>query len=205
MLDYVTFLSQLNSHFKSDSKKYYITAAPQCVYPDAALGSTLNGFPFDAVYVQFCKFCDLLYPLTLSNYIYSLSIDNNPCGLQNFNSPSQWNFGIWDIWARTISPNPKVKVYIGAPASSSAAGGGYVPASTLLNISLATRAAFPSFGGVMFWDASQAYKNGRIDAALKAGLKSGENCDGSFTYPACTAPAYQSGSSYSGGSTVSYK
>lgn len=131
--------------------------------------------------------------------------DNNPCGLQNYNSISNWNFGIWDIWARTISPNPNVKIYIGAPASSSAAGGGYVDAATLTNIALTTRTNFPSFGGVMFWDASQAYKNGRIDAALKTALKSGEKCDGSFTYPACSAAAYVSGTSYTAGTSVSYK
>jgi chitinase len=180
---YVTFLNRLNSYFKASSKKYYITAAPQCVYPDANLQTTLNGYPFDAVYVQFY---------------------NNPCGLQNYNSISNWNFGIWDIWARTISPNPNVKVYIGAPASSSAAGGGYVDVNTLTNIALTTRKNFPSFGGVMFWDASQAYKNGRIDKALKTALKSGEVCDNSFTYPACSAPAYASGTSYTAGTSVSY-
>ncbi|KAI9483725.1 MAG: class III chitinase [Benjaminiella poitrasii] len=180
---YITFLNKLDTYFKAADKKYYVTAAPQCVYPDANLQATLNGYPFDAVYVQFY---------------------NNPCGLQNFNTASQWNFGIWDIWARTISPNPNVKVYIGAPASNSAAGGGYVPADTLTNIAIKTRDSFPSFGGVMFWDASQAYKNGRIDAALKNALKSGKKCDNSFTYPACSAPAWVSGNGYSGGSTVSY-
>ena len=33
---------------------YYITAAPQCPYPDAYIGAALNEAPFDAVYVQFC-------------------------------------------------------------------------------------------------------------------------------------------------------
>jgi chitinase len=56
-----------------------------------------------------------------------------------------------------------------------------------------------------FIDASQAYKNGKIDATLKSALKSGEVCDNSFTFPTCTAPAYQSGGSYPGGTTVSYK
>ncbi|KAI7891555.1 class III chitinase [Mucor mucedo] len=181
---YVTFLNKLNTYFKSSSKKYYVTAAPQCVYPDANLQTALNGYPFDAVYVQFY---------------------NNPCGLQNYNSPSQWNFGTWDIWARTISPNPDVKIYIGAPASASAAGGGYVPADTLLKIALATRAAFPSFGGVMFWDASQAHKNNQIDAAMKNGMKSGKKCDNSFVYPTCTAPAFVAGNTYTNGATVSYK
>lgn len=62
-----------------------------------------------------------------------------------------------DNWARTISPNPNVKILIGAPASSSAAGGGYQPPNVLANIATITRNSFPSFGGIMLWDASQAY------------------------------------------------
>lgn len=30
--------------------RYYVTAAPQCVFPDAALGSVLNAVGFDAIY-----------------------------------------------------------------------------------------------------------------------------------------------------------
>lgn len=62
-----------------------------------------------------------------------------------------------DNWARTISPNPNVKVYVGAPASSTAAGTGYEPIGTLSSIAVQMRKSFPSFGGVMLWDASQAY------------------------------------------------
>ncbi len=35
--------------------RYYITAAPQCPFPDANLGQVLNASRFDAVYVQFCE------------------------------------------------------------------------------------------------------------------------------------------------------
>ena len=62
-----------------------------------------------------------------------------------------------DNWAKTTSPNRNVRVYVGAPGSSTAAGTGYVDASTLASIALQTRAQYSSFGGVMFWDASQAY------------------------------------------------
>lgn len=79
-----------------------------------------------------------------------LPLDNNPCGLQTWGT-SGWNYGVWDYWAKHISPNKNIKIYIGAPASSSAAGGGYVPLDTLSNIALSTRTSFPSFGGVMFW------------------------------------------------------
>lgn len=65
-----------------------------------------------------------------------------------------------DAWARTISPNPNVKIYLGAPASSSAAGTGYIPISTLSADAVQMRKSFPSFGGVMLWDESQAY--GRV-------------------------------------------
>ena len=64
---------------------------------------------------------------------------------------------IRDNWAQTISPNPNVKIYIGAPASSTAAGTGYQDINSLTNIIDVTRKSFPSFGGVMMWDASQAY------------------------------------------------
>ncbi|CAO3675448.1 unnamed protein product [Umbelopsis vinacea] len=180
---YSAFVTQLQSHFKAASKKYYITAAPQCVYPDANLGAVINSVAFDAVYVQFY---------------------NNPCGLQNFNAPSQWNFGIWDYWARNVSPNKNVKVYIGAPASSSAAGGGYVSAATLTTIAQTMQADFPSFGGLMFWDASQAYANNRYDKSAKAAVSAAGSCNGNFVYPACSAPTWTSTGTYTGGSTVSY-
>ena len=91
---------------------------------------------FDAIYVQFY---------------------NNYCGLPNFNDSNSWDFSLWDNWAKTVAVNKDVKVYIGAPASSTAATSGYVDASTLANIALETRSQYSSFGGVMLWDASQAY------------------------------------------------
>ena len=54
-IDYPVFLRKLKTYFDGSDKKYYITAAPQCVFPDANLQQTMNDFPMDAVYVQFCK------------------------------------------------------------------------------------------------------------------------------------------------------
>ena len=62
-----------------------------------------------------------------------------------------------DYWARNVSPNKDVKVYIGAPGATGAAGGGYVPIDTLSSVAVKMRQSYPSFGGVMLWDASQAY------------------------------------------------
>ncbi len=78
--------------------------------------------------------------------------------------PQSTELCIRDTWAKTVAVNSNVKVYIGAPASSTAAGAGYVDASTLANIALETRSQYSSFGGVMLWDASQAY--GALEASL---------------------------------------
>ncbi|KAF8320068.1 glycoside hydrolase [Clavulina sp. PMI_390] len=171
---YVDFVNQLRT-------PPYSTAAPQCPYPDAYIGTTLNGAEFDAVYVQFY---------------------NNACSVTNYGE-SAWNFGTWDYWANRISPNPDVKVYLGVPASSTAAGSGYVSASTVNSIAKTLQASFPSFGGVMFWDESQAYVNGRFDTAVKNGISGTGSCSG-FTYPACTAEAWSASGTYPTGSQVTY-
>ncbi|KAL5534553.1 hypothetical protein ACEPAG_1016 [Sanghuangporus baumii] len=178
---YVAFVNRIRSHASGADKQYFVTAAPQCPFPDSALGQVLNSAEFDAVYVQFY---------------------NNVCGLNHFDEAQNWDFGLWDNWARTISPNSNAKVYIGAPASSTAAGQGYVSADTLASIATQMRNSFPSFGGVMLWDASQAVANDRFDVAIKNALTAAGGTG--FTFPPCSAPAFVSGTSYTGGSQVSF-
>ncbi|ETW78118.1 glycoside hydrolase family 18 protein [Heterobasidion irregulare TC 32-1] len=196
---YAAFVNEIGSHAVGASKQYYISASPGCEYPDASLGAILNAASFDAVYVQF--------------YI--------PCGLQNFDTTSDWDFGLWDYWARNVSPNPDVKIYIGAPASSTAVGGGgYQNLNTLSNYSTQMRKAFPSFGGVALWDASQAYVNDRYDLAIKNSLTAAGGTG--FSLLTCFAPAvsacsqgnsggncagtpvWMSSVAYTGGQQVSY-
>ncbi|KAF9007657.1 glycoside hydrolase superfamily [Cyathus striatus] len=129
----------------------HTNGASKSYYVTAAPQSVLNAVGFDAVYVQ-------VSPSSRVN---------------NYNNPNSWNFGTWDTWAKTTSPNKNIKVYIGAPASSTAAGSGYVDAITLGNIAKQTHSQYPSFGGIMLWDASQAYGNGRYDVAVKSALGSG--------------------------------
>ncbi|KAJ7032470.1 glycoside hydrolase family 18 protein [Mycena alexandri] len=141
---YAAFVTQLRSHMAGASKTYYISAAPQCPFPDAELGSVINAVGFDAIYVQFY---------------------NNFCSVASYPNGG-WNFADWDAWAKSTSPNKNVKIFIGAPASPTA-GANYVDAATLGAIVVATRAQFSSLGGVMLWDASQAYANGRFDISVK--------------------------------------
>jgi len=125
-------------------RKYYLTSAPQCPYPDAADKDFLNGpgpVEMDAVFVQFY---------------------NNPCGLSSFDANTdeqpQFNFKTWDDWAKDGSKNKEVKVLLGVPASKEASVSGFVPVSELKPI-IEYAQGFDSFGGAMVWDVTQAYGN----------------------------------------------
>ncbi|KAJ3744211.1 glycoside hydrolase [Lentinula detonsa] len=152
--NFAAFVTRIRTLAEGASKPYYITGAPQCPFPDANLDTVLNAVGFDAVYVQFY---------------------NNYCEVSNFNVAGDWDFSSWDNWAKTTSPNPSVKVYVGAPASSTAATNGYVDATTLDSILQTTKATYSSFGGAMLWDISQAYANGRFDQVVKAALLGGSS------------------------------
>ncbi|GAP84216.2 putative glycoside hydrolase family 18 protein [Rosellinia necatrix] len=146
--NFVPFAQQLrNKMDAAGTKKFYLSAAPQCVYPDAAMNDMLNGaISFDWINIQFY---------------------NNWCGVINFSNPNAWNFNVWDDWAHKTSKNPNVRVLIGVPANSGA-GGGYVPASGLAPIIQDTK-KYSSFGGMMMWDMSQLFANaGFLDGVRSA-------------------------------------
>jgi chitinase len=148
------FVQQLRLLADQTGKKYVFTAAPQCPYPDAAVGPVLaSSVAMDAVYVQFY---------------------NNYCGVSKFvpGSPNQpvFNFDVWDAWA-AASANPNVKVLLGVPGNVGGAGAGsYVPADTVA-AAIKYAKTFPSFGGVMVWDVSQAYGNPGFLSTIKTTLQ----------------------------------
>lgn len=152
------FANELRTLFAEDtSKTYYLTAAPQCPYPDAADNPMLDGAVyFDAIWVQFY---------------------NNYCGVNYFTTGSStqadFNFDSWDTWATTISLNPDVKVFLGIPGGSTAAGTGYESALTIASIvDFITEEGYTSFGGIMMWDASQVYANDGFLSSIASGLGS---------------------------------
>lgn len=147
--NFVPFASQLRSLMDADkSKKFYLSAAPQCVYPDAAMNDMLNGaISFDWINIQFY---------------------NNWCGVINFSNPNAWNFNVWDTWAHQTSKNRNVRVLIGVPANSGA-GGGYVSASALAPIISDTK-KYSSFGGMMMWDMSQLFTNSGFLSSVRSSL-----------------------------------
>lgn len=171
VLHMATFANELRSLMDTDkSKQYFLTAAPQCPYPDQADKDILNGpVSIDAVFVQFY---------------------NNYCGVNNFDTDataSKYNFEEWDNWAKTVSQNKNVKVLIGVPADTTAASTGYVPASKLAQVIEYTK-KFESFGGVMMWDTTQAYANEGFVASVRKALGGPDSGSSSpSTDPASTA------------------
>lgn len=114
----------------SGTKDFYLSAAPQCPYPDAADNDMLDGAVyFDFVQVQFYNnYCGV------SSYVAGATTQNN------------FNFDTWDTWAKTVSADPDVKVLLGVPANTGA-GSGYVAASTVNTVTSFCK-QYSSFGGV---------------------------------------------------------
>ncbi|ODQ61218.1 carbohydrate-binding module family 19 protein [Wickerhamomyces anomalus NRRL Y-366-8] len=138
---YAALANKLREYFSSGSKDYYLSAAPQCVYPDASVGDLLKSADIDFAFVQFY---------------------NNYC-----NVDKQFNWDTWADYAKNTSPNKNIKLYLGLPGSSSAAGSGYVDISKIKS-TLSTIGSDPAFGGVMLWDASQSFTN-KVDGTTFAG------------------------------------
>ncbi|KAJ1798947.1 Chitinase 2 [Coemansia sp. RSA 2399] len=159
---YVRFVQRLRERFiEAPGRRFYVSAAPQCAYPDFYAGPVLDNAYLDMVFVQFY---------------------NNYCGVDK---PNWFNFEQWHEWATTISANKNVRVYLGVPGSAAAASTGYTSVDKLEELVNVTRKKFASFGGMMMWDASQADSNRVeddatfVDLARKL-LDSGRKCsDGS--------------------------
>ncbi|XP_044502222.1 hevamine-A-like [Mangifera indica] len=119
-------LARFLSAYSSQGKKVYITAAPQCPFPDAWIGDALKTGVFDNVWVQFY---------------------NNP--------PCQYTAGdvgnLEDAWNQWTSDIPATKIFLGLPASPEAAGSGFIPVADLKSKVMPIIKGSGKYGGVMLW------------------------------------------------------
>ncbi|WMV11514.1 hypothetical protein MTR67_004899 [Solanum verrucosum] len=107
-------------------KKVYLTAAPQCPFPDAWIGNALKTGLFDYVWVQF--------------------YNNPPC---QYSSSDINNLeAAWKQWTADI---PATKIFLGLPAAPAAAGSGFIPADDLTSQVLPSIKNSSKYGGVMLW------------------------------------------------------
>lgn len=118
-------LAKALSNF-SKQKKVYLTAAPQCPFPDAWLGGALGTGLFDYVWVQF--------------------YNNPPCQYSG-NADNLKNS--WNQWTSNLSGS--AQLFLGLPAAPEAAGSGYIPPDVLKSEVLPSIKTSPKYGGVMLW------------------------------------------------------
>jgi chitinase len=132
---YAAFAKTLRGLMLADSRKlYYLTAAPQCPFPDpwmgpgagTALGDALSSFDF--LFVQF--------------------YNNASC---ETSSPQGWPtaLGAWTGLRGTGGP----KTFMGLPATPAAANSGYLDATNFANVAKSLKAS-AAVGGIMLWDTS---------------------------------------------------
>lgn len=131
---YVSMVNKLQEYYNSSSKDFYISAAPQCVYPDDSLSEVLTQSHVDFAFIQFY---------------------NNPHCNANGNG---FNYKAWENFASSDAANKDIRLYVGVPAADYAAGSGYIEPSALESL-ISTCQNSHHFGGVMLWDASVAVSN----------------------------------------------
>ncbi|CAK9156707.1 unnamed protein product [Ilex paraguariensis] len=136
-------LARKLSEYSQPGRKVYLSAAPQCPFPDQWLDDALRTGLFDYVWVQF--------------------YNNRPC---EYNANNINNFkNSWNEW----NSIPAGLIFIGLPASEAAAGSGYVPKQTLVSEILPFTKGFSKYGGVMLWDRYNDEQNG-YSSAIKGSV-----------------------------------
>ena len=155
---YTTFVQQLRSLMQNGSSSsaateslgtasYLITAAPQCVFPDAFLGPQLTGLALTNAAMQF----DYLWPQFYNNHICQYNEADKGAGFQQ-------SFQNWSSWASVAAPS--MEVLVGLPASASAANTGYMGTSDEEDqIKLIRKRNATNFDGVMLWSAAWEFAN----------------------------------------------
>ncbi|KAK3808352.1 MAG: glycoside hydrolase superfamily, partial [Benniella sp.] len=142
---HVAFVDDMHARFMQSptKRRYYITSAPQCVYPDKSLGAVLENSWMDMVFVQFY---------------------NNGCGPRG--GPT-FNFNKWNEWATgPLSKNKDVKIYLGVPSGPGTASNDTILDPPQLTEAINVAWTNSSFGGVMMWNIGAANATGLAKVAV---------------------------------------
>lgn len=118
----------------NSGNKVYLSAAPQCPFPDASLSTAIDTGLFDYVWVQF--------------------YNNGQC---QYDNSADNLFSAWNQWT-SVQAN---QIFLGLPASADVAPG-YIPPDVLTSQILPTIKNSPKYGGVMLW--SKFFDNGYSSA-----------------------------------------
>ena len=119
-------LARYLSGYSNMGKKVYLTAAPQCPFPDAWVGGALKTGLFDYIWVQF--------------------YNNPPCQY----APGSIS-NLKEAWKQWTPDIPATKIFLGQPAAPAAAGSGFIPVVDLTSQLLPAIKNSHKYGGVMLW------------------------------------------------------
>lgn len=121
---YYDELARALSGFSSQTK-VLLTAAPQCIIPDAHLDIAIKTGLFDYVWIQF--------------------YNNEPC---QYTTNADGLLASWNQWTSI----PATQVFMGLPAAPAGAEhGGYIEPDVLVSQVLPVIKASPKYGGIMLW------------------------------------------------------
>lgn len=140
-----------------------LTAAPQCVVPDANLASTISQAAFDYLFIQFynTKQCSA-----------RAHLDNSYGKSENGNKATDISYNAWVKWLKENASGGQVpQLFIGLPGSPSSTTDSQMylnqqEATTLLKDFYQDA----HFGGVMLWEATSALNNGDYIAQMHSAL-----------------------------------
>lgn len=118
-----------------------LSAAPQCPFPDAHLGPNLSGSALDT---------------GLFTYVLVQFYNNPSCEYVSGDDSSL--VSAWNQWTSSLSSS---QVLLGLPASTTAAGSGFISANDLVATVLPAIKPTSNYGGVMlysyYYDQSSGY------------------------------------------------
>lgn len=142
-LGYGAFVTALRALMDADTRKpYLITAAPQCVFPDAWMGPDDPKKPATAN-----PNTPLSFAPTAFDHLF-VQFYNNDCRWAN----ADYFATTYKQWS-TLPTTRQPKIWIGlVPTTDAAMTEDYVAPAQLTTL-VQAGAAFPSYGGVMLWDA----------------------------------------------------
>lgn len=126
-----SFYGSLAQSLRQKSSRVILSAAPQCVFTDAHLGPNLAGSALDT---------------GLFNYVWVQFYNNHGC---EYGRDASALLSAWSKW--TSATLPGSKILLGLPASTRAAGSGFIPASNLIADVLPKIRGSSNYGGVMLY------------------------------------------------------
>ncbi|CAN4085813.1 unnamed protein product [Withania somnifera] len=136
-------LAKYLKRYNGSERKLYLTAAPQCPFPDRLLGTALNTGLFDNVWIQF--------------------YNNPPCQFTTNNTENLESS--WTRWTTSVNAG---RIFLGLPAAPEAAGSGFIPAEVLTGEILPVIKKSTKYGGVMlwskFWDEQSGYSDSIVNS-----------------------------------------